>query len=400
MTIISLLWLGVWGGMFTDITRLNSSGLYSNFLSFFQGARALFPLLSLLICVMWILAVRTPFNTKQSAIGFLILYSLVGLLSSFFVSPQRSISLYWGAIFLSPLLVIWISQQIEEPLSYLNRIIMLNYIVSTIIFLFLLPETIKIARGSAPMLQIYQLPFQLGNIKVNGVGRFALIVIIFSFVRLSFSHNRLRFLWILLLAPALITLAYTRSRTALLGLAVASLIFVYLKGINWRFFFAGPVAAYVLYISGYKWRAQQQMENLIGLTGRDYTWARGIAQVKQSPLFGWGFHADRLMLDSEHMHNSYVHSMIQAGILGGVFFIAAMVSIWLLIRKNKLFKRIRELRSTEQILLIECFMLIGFFTSRSFFESTAAFYGVDLLVFAPAVCYIFLWVEKNKEFLK
>jgi len=39
--------------------------------------------------------------------------------------------------------------------------------------------------------------------------------------------------------------------------------------------------------------------------------------------------------------------------------------------------------------------LLGFLTVRGFFESTAAFYGVDLLLFIPAMAYIYLWAKRN-----
>jgi hypothetical protein len=34
-------------------------------------------------------------------------------------------------------------------------------------------------------------------------------------------------------------------------------------------------------------------------------------------------------------------------------------------------------------------------TARSFFESTAAFYGVDLLLLAPAMVFIWMWAKEN-----
>jgi hypothetical protein len=39
--------------------------------------------------------------------------------------------------------------------------------------------------------------------------------------------------------------------------------------------------------------------------------------------------------------------------------------------------------------------MVGFMTVRSFFESTAAFYGVDLLLLMPAMAYIQVWNRRN-----
>jgi hypothetical protein len=40
-------------------------------------------------------------------------------------------------------------------------------------------------------------------------------------------------------------------------------------------------------------------------------------------------------------------------------------------------------------------LILGFLTARSFFESTAAFYGVDLLLLVPAVAYIYQWAFEH-----
>jgi O-antigen ligase len=184
----------------------------------------------------------------------------------------------------------------------------------------------------------------------------------------------------------------------LLGLAVVSFLFAYIQKLDWRFFFAGPVAAYVLWLSGYTWRAQQHIETLLNLTGRQYTWQRGLEQVARSPVFGWGFHADRIMLNSEHMHNSYLHAAIHSGIIGALLFLAGILSIWVLMIKRGLLKNLKYLKREDKPYLLESVLLVGYFTSRSFFESTAAFYGVDLLVFLPAAAYIIFWLYKHPDF--
>jgi O-antigen ligase len=252
-------------------------------------------------------------------------------------------------------------------------------------------------RGRAPFTQFFDLPFGLGEVRVNGVGRYALVVAVVAFVRLNFAKKKIRLFWIFFAGMALLMMAYTRSRTTLLGLAVVSLLFAYIQKLDWRFFFAGPVAAYVLWLSGYTWRAQQHIEALINLTGRQYTWQRGVEQVSRSPVFGWGFHADRLLLNSEHMHNSYLHAAIHSGILGALLFLAGIFSIWVLMIKRGLLKNLKYLKREDKPYLLESVLLVGYFTSRSFFESTAAFYGVDLLVFLPAAAYIIFWLYEQKD---
>ncbi|HSA94596.1 MAG TPA: O-antigen ligase family protein, partial [Acidobacteriota bacterium] len=134
---------------------------------------------------------------------------------------------------------------------------------------------------------------------------------------------------------------------------------------------------------------------LVFLTGRETTWQKGLVKIGESPFFGWGFHADRLLLNAEHMHNSYLHAAIQAGIPGALFFIAALAVLWTFLWRNGVLRRIRRAGDDDRTLLIQSVLILGFLTARSFFESTAAFFGVDLLLFVPAVCYLYQWALEN-----
>ena len=258
-----------------------------------------------------------------------------------------------------------------------------------------LPEAYRFGFGRATRFEIYMLPFGLGEVRANGVGRYALVVLIIAFVNLATSPGRKRLLWLPLAVPALFLLMQTQSRSSLLGLAAASMLFVLIKGINLRFLVAGPVAAYVIWISGFTWRARGDIGSLVFLTGRDNTWQKGLVQIGHSPFFGWGFHADRLLLDSEHMHNSYLHAAIQAGTIGALLFAAAVVVLWAFLFRGGVVRRIRSIEGPDQGLLMQSVLILGFLTARSFFESTAAFYGVDLLLLVPAVAYIYQWAFEN-----
>ncbi len=137
------------------------------------------------------------------------------------------------------------------------------------------------------------------------------------------------------------------------------------------------------------------VDRLMSLTGREYTWQKGLEQLQQSPFLGWGFHADRLLLNSEHMHNSYLHAALHSGVIGAAFFAAGLVAVWLMILKEGLFRRIREADAPDRNYLVESVIIFGFLTARSFFESTGAFYGVDLLLLVPAIAYLWVWSEKT-----
>ena len=266
-----------------------------------------------------------------------------------------------------------------------------------ILFLLLavLPEAFRYGFGRTTRYQIYTMPFGLGEVRANGVGRYALIVLIIAGVSLATSVSKKRFLWLPVVLPALFILMQTQSRSALLGLAVAGALFVFVRGIDLRFLVAGPVAAYAIWTSGVTWRAKGAWSSLVFLTGRDATWRRGLERIGDSPFFGWGFHADRLLLESEHMHTSDLHAAIQAGIPGALVFAAGVAVLWLFLWKGKVLGRINAAAEPDRALLMQAVLILGFFTARSFFESTGAFYGVDLLLIVPAVAYLYEWALEN-----
>jgi O-antigen ligase len=397
MMYLVFLWLLVWGAMFSGPWYIDSPRFLDDPLTFFQGVRAFLPLAAIVLCLLWILAKRPKHLFRGSSMRFLGAYGLIGLLTSLFLSQEIGTSLYWAGLYLSPLLVTWCAFEATEAKASIKRLIYVNYAVFFLITIGLLPQSLRVGWGHTPLNQQYKLPLGVGNILTNGAARFALVVIIVSTVRLITQSRKWRWLWLLLLPPTLFLLTQTQSRTALLGLAVSSALFVLMRGTDWKLVFVGPVAAAVIYISGIKWRVHGNLSRLILLSGREATWERGLAQIKDSPFLGWGFHADRIMLQSEHMHNSYLHAMMQTGLVGALFFLAAFLSLWFGVARTGLFARVKAITGTDQALVMESIMIIGYMTARSLFESTAAFYGVDLLLIVPAMAFIVLTGQEPEE---
>jgi O-antigen ligase len=291
-------------------------------------------------------------------------------------------------------MVLWMVYVGEDSLRRLKIIINLNYFVFFFLTFSLLPSALRLGKGLAVISQFYKLPFGLGVVNRNGVGRYALIVIIVSAVRLISYHNIRRWLWLLPIFPAGFLLAQTESRTALLGLAMITVVFFLLKGINLRFLLLAPAALFLVYTVGFRTRAQGNLNQLVYLSGREAAWNQGFQWIKESPLLGWGFHADRIMMNEAHMHNSYLHAAIQEGGIGFILFAAAIVGIWALMLLKNVFKVSRHLEGQDQVLLMESVLIVAFLTSRSFFESTAAFYGVDLLLLIPAMAFISMMLRE------
>jgi len=372
-----LLWGMAWGGVFTGPYNLSPWPSIHDPLALFQGLRALLPVAAAYICMLWALASRARFRFGWTTLGFLVYYGALGLAASIFYSPDLVTALYWGSAYISPLLVAWFIIERPEPLPILRTILRLNAAIITVLMLAVLPEAYRFGFGRATRFEIYRMPFGLGEVRANGVGRYAVIVLIIAGVSLVTSASKKRLLWLPLAVPALFILMQTQSRSALLGLAVASMLFVMIRGINLRFLIAGPVAAYAIWVSGVTWRAKGALSSLVFLTGRDNTWQKGLERIGESPFFGWGFHADRLLINEEHMHNSYLHAGIQAGVIGALLFAAGIVVLWTYLAKSGILRRIRTAAAPDQALLMQAVLVLGFLTARSIFESTAAFYGVD-----------------------
>jgi O-antigen ligase len=390
MILVAFLWLLVWGGMFTSITGIQTGVFLDSPKDFIQGVRSLFPLIALFLCFLWVLKDRPRFPFRKNPLLYWYGYVSVGILASLFLSPEPLTAIYWAGIYLAPLVVVWFVMERDEPWSAMRILIYTNYAVFGLIAFSLLPEAFRVGWGNLPPFRQYTLMLGIGQITTNGAGRYALTVLIVLAVRFLMSRGRARYLLIPFMVPFLFLLTQTQSRTALLGLAVAVVLFVVMRGSDWRFLFVGPAVVAILYTSGFQWRSHGSMDRLMNLTGREYTWEKGVTLIEQSPFLGWGFQADRIMMNSEHMHNSYLHAAIHTGAVGLVFFIAALASLWWMIFRMGLLRRAKHLSGERRILLFESVMIVGYLTSRSFFESTAAFYGVDLLLFIPAIAYIAL----------
>ena len=390
MKYADFLWILVWAGLYSKIHSLDIDTIFSGETGLIHVIRGFFPILAMILALLSVFVLKfRKIPIYKTPLVFFFFYCFVGFFASF-ISPEALTALYWGGLYLSPILVLWYVLNRNNPLDYLRRIIRINYVFLTILLLIFLPTAMRegISGWDA-------LPFGLGDVNRNGIARYALIVIIFSFTRLITQKKIKRYLYSFLLLAALLIIVQTESRSALFGFGVALVIIMYLRGLDWRFLFASPVFTYLIWLAGFKWRAQGEIEQLVSLAGRDYTWQMGWDNIKDSPIFGWGFQADRLMLEFQHMHNSYLQALIQSGIAGTIFFTSAIILIWATAFRYYFFKRVRHLEGQDKWLIIESIAILGFLTMRSLFESTAAFYGVDLLILLPLICYIELLTKET-----
>ena len=114
-------------------------------------------------------------------------------------------------------------------------------------------------------------------------------------------------------------------------------------------------------------------------------WEAGWEFIKDSPILGYGFHADRLILGT-HIHNAVLHSLIQAGLVGTIAFIGAFsYAAFLLIRLGK---NVNNLLPEQKQMVVQTAGVMVMIGVRSIWESSGSFFGIDLLVLGPLLLYL------------
>ena len=397
MIIAAFLWVLIWGGMYSDISGFKVEGLLASPLSFVLTLRPFMPVLAMAFCLVLLARKRTI--TLALERGPFLMLSLYGLLGAvfFFMSPEPFISLYWGGLFLSVPFVVWTLISADDPEGRLKLLMNINAGVILVMVLFYIAGPLWPILKGAHNPRLYKLPFGLGLQTANGVGRFAGVLALIALSRLRGQELFKRVLWAGLLAASVLALALSESRTAILGFIVGSLlILIANRKFSWLAVMV-PGIFFFLYKAWFVWRFKGSLENAFFLTGRETTWRKALSISLQSPLAGHGFHADRLMIEGEHVHMAYLHSLIQSGILGAILFAGALIGLWIVIARNRIIQRTAFVQGVSNFLLTECLAVLGFLSARSFFESTAAFYGVDLILLIPVMAYLQLWSQTNPE---
>ena len=397
MILSTVLWVLVWAGMYSDVSRFRWDDLLRSPAGFMLALRPFLPIVAMALgLLLFRRSERTALPLTRGPLMALGLYGLIGSLF-FFLSPDPFLSLYWAALFLAVIVAAWSLVNRDDPEEQARALMNVNAaVVITLVLFYLAGPLLPILQG-AHNPRLYKLPFGLGIQTANGVGRFAGVLALISLSRLRQPELLKKAVWSGLLALSVLGLALSESRTAILGFVVGTLLIVVA---NRKFTWLAAVVPglfFFLYKAWFVWRFKGSLENAFFLTGRETTWRKALELAFRSPFVGHGFHADRLMLEGEHVHMAYLHSLIQSGVLGALLFAGAVIGIWVLVVRNRVVQRTVLVEGAGNFPLTESVAVLGFLTARSFFESTAAFYGVDLLLLAPVVAYLQVWCRNNPE---
>ncbi len=395
MMLSTIIWLMVWAGMYSDVSGFRWDDLLRSPAGFLLALRPFFPLIAMVLAlVLFSRARRADQPVTRGSLLALALYGLLGGLS-FFLSPEPFFSLYWAGLFLSAVVSTWALVNMGEPERQARALMNVNAAVIIGLVVFYIAGPLWPILKGAHNPRLYKLPFGLGIQTANGVGRFAGVLGLLSLSRIRQPELLKKAVWAGLLALAVLALALSESRAAIMGFVVGTLLIVMASR---RFIWLAalvPGLFYFLYQAWFVWRFKGSLENAFFLAGRETTWRKALELAFRSPFVGHGFHADRLILEGEHIHMAYLHSLIQSGFVGALLFTGAIAGMWFLIIRDRVVPRLALIEGRANLFLTESVAILGFLTARSFFESTAAFYGVDLLLLTPVLAYLQIWCRDN-----
>jgi O-antigen ligase len=332
------------------------------------------------------------------ALGWVMFYAIVGLASSVFVSIDVSDATYFGCMYLSIVIVLLAIVLVPNPLSDLRHVLTFTWIVGVVLTLGLLGVIPGLGRGA---LSGYEAPRGLigahqatGEIlgmasRNTGFARYAAISGIVALARVWEGNRLVRLFWAVIFGASFYSLLIANGRTEVASFVASAFLVMFVQKARRTFFLIGGAAAAVLLgIEGfYGWfflYLTRTGRLDVTMTGRTRTWEEGWKLFLRSPWWGFGFQADRFYLEGQHMHNAFLHALVQSGVLGGGALILALLAVWWLTIKYFLIRQPRD----KSLVPPEIPGVLLFVTFSSFTESTFAYYSAAWLLSAPIFAYV------------
>ncbi len=133
---------------------------------------------------------------------------------------------------------------------------------------------------------------------------------------------------------------------------------------------------------GRKVEKQQEFKSRIledfSTSGRTEDWKNNILLIKQKPIIGYGFQADRY-LTNEPVSNAYIYSLISGGIIGFLLFTSvaflSFIKCLRVVFVDKIFHK-------NSKIILKCSVIINLvILLRSLIENSFSVYNFDLILF-------------------
>jgi len=335
----------------------------------------------------------------RGPIRLMTIYAVLTLGASM-LSDSPFKALYWGGLYVSVFIVLEAVVAGRDPLEQSVQLLTLTWLVVAALALVLAWVAIDVLFGQPDWLTggrevINEIPKVAGMTmsRSTGIGRLAAVPAVIAIAAAYRARGAARALWGIVFCVFTAIVLATRGRTPLLGLAVAGLLVLLLRrDKSWLVLAGGLAVLLVLTSAGVRESVGELVyrrgpdENLMRMTGRTEVWQLGWEVFLRSPLLGLGPLADRFHLDWTHIHNTWLLALMQSGVVGASFFVAAWVIGWRLF--FRCFREVGALPEKHRTPLVMAGAIYAFFTVRSITETTAAAFSVDLLVIVPVLAYL------------
>ena len=409
----SVLCLLVWSGYNSTIYVCRDPSFPKSFINLLHGVRAFFPILAGLIAAARLAQRRSiPKWLAFGPLALLLLYAGFGLASSLFVSPEPVGGAYWVLQYVSVIMVVMAIASGPEPEAHLQRYISVNWGCCAVICLCLLAGIPFLGGGAVShtpgsplgVVAYGRLPGEvmgMAGTRNTGFGRFAGVVILVGLAKLLHDRRdkKTLFLWMPLTVAAGLALLLSQARTSWVSVVIAATVLVARAPTRWRvpLIMIGLLALPLVFLTGLGNAFAAYLTRQRGfdptLTGRTGIWLEGWHVLQQSPWAGLGFWGDRLFVHGSNMQSTLFDALVQAGFLGIVPFVIALLWVWVGVLRFYSTKPAGEASSLPGELLA----VMTFITIYSITEITYSFYSVGWMVMAPLLAHVQLRVYQNSR---
>jgi O-antigen ligase len=394
------LWLLLWLGYNTGPWYVVAPGFPANTTDLIHGVRAFFPMLAGWFALLMIFARSNRVSTWiLGPLGLMLLYAVTGLVSSATLSPDPTYALYYGANYLAIVLVLLAIVPVEDPLPDLRKVLTLTWVVGTMFTLSLLgaipflgSQAISETEGGPVGVRAYGATgtiMGMAGTRNTGFARYAAITALVMLPGLLRKGKLVvRIIFGIVFAASLYGLIIANGRTEALAF-VGSVVVILVAERTKRTvnILVGTAAAILLglrgFFSGFFLYITRTGRIDPTMSGRTVTWREAWHFIWQSPWVGSGFQADRYYLGL-HMHNAFLHVLIQSGLLGGGAILIGLGIVWFHLLKYFFFQQ----PSDTSLIPPEIPAVFLFVTISSIAESTFAYFSAAWLLSAPIVAYV------------
>jgi len=344
-------------------------------------------------------------------LGLLLLYALVGLVSSFILSVDPIDASYWGGNYLALVMVLLAIVSVDNALPDLSKLLVFNWIVSTVMTFALLGALPFLGRAAAGgdgdvysetvVRHSYNggaMIMGMAGARNTGFGRYAAIAALAGLARMRTGSRKHQIIWGVVFVVATYALGLSNGRTEVFSFIVSAFLVMYAdKSKRVMYFLAGIGAAILLGFKGFYHQFFEYFTRTghldTTMTGRTETWQQGMRILRDSPWVGLGFQADRIYLNLQHMHNAFLSAVLQSGVIGGGALLLALTIIGFLIAKYFFIHPLRN----KDLIPAEVPGIFLFVIVSSIAESTFAYFSAAWLLSAPIVVYVLVLHQQVQQ---